>query len=117
MFHQFLNFVLRRTGSLLLNIVSMYMYRLSQLNVSELLRGVGFILTTRNHIAMRGRKNFSNGVDGVVRKFRAFVQGHFSEGCQVSMMVYYRNAELTDMHLVYRSANCSGSVVKCLYGD
>ena len=75
----------------------MYMYRVSQLNVSELLREVGCILTTRNHIAMRGRKNFSNGVDGVVRKFRAFVQG---------IVISYKD-ELAEMHLQYGAADCS----------
>ncbi|GFT04901.1 hypothetical protein TNCV_4712701 [Trichonephila clavipes] len=46
-------------------------------HISELLRGVGYILTTRNHIALWGRKCFPDAVDGVVRKFRAFVQGIF----------------------------------------
>ncbi|GFW99524.1 hypothetical protein TNCV_3417571 [Trichonephila clavipes] len=33
-----------------------------QFHISELLRGVGYILTTRNHIAMWGRKCFPEAV-------------------------------------------------------
>ena len=38
------------------------LHRMSQLNFSELLRGVGRILRTRNHIAMWGRKCFPEAV-------------------------------------------------------
>ncbi|GFS66049.1 retrovirus-related Pol polyprotein from transposon 17.6 [Trichonephila clavipes] len=86
--------------------------RVFQFHISELLRGVGYILTTRNHIALWGRKCFPDAVDGIVRKFRAFVQGIFISHKNATMDT---NAELADMHLAYGAANCSGPAAQRLY--
>ena len=46
-----------------------------------------------------GSKSLSDAVDGIARKFPAFVQGtgHFAQGRQVSKIADYTNAELADM--------------------
>ena len=45
-----------------------------QFNASELLRGVGCILTTRNYLANGVKIVFSDVIDGVVLKVCTFVQ-------------------------------------------
>ncbi|GBN10130.1 hypothetical protein AVEN_161156-1, partial [Araneus ventricosus] len=50
-------------------------YRVSQHHVSELIGGTGCTPMSRNHIATQGRRCFFGAVDGVVRKFRPFLQG------------------------------------------
>ena len=64
-------------------------------------RGIGCIRTTQ--IATRGRKSFSDSVDGVVRDNHLFTQEH-----QNRRKPNYTNAELVDMHLAYGAADCSG---------
>ena len=49
-----------------------------------------------------------------VSNFRAW-NPHFALGRQVSRMVDYTNAELTDVHLAYRAADCSRTAVQRLY--
>ena len=75
-----------------------------QLNISLLLKGEGCIQRFQNHIAMLSRKCFSYAVDGVVRKFRTFVQGIVISR-KVSRMAHYTNVELTDLHLAYRAVD------------
>ena len=86
----------------------------------KFLRGVGCILSIRNHTAMLGKKCFSNAVYGGVRKFRAFVQeivillkGVKLVGWLLKRKCMYSSVklvkvELADMHLVYNAADCRG---------
>ena len=82
-----------------------YIHRVSQLNISELLRVVGCIRWLE--ILQQCRFWCSRWLGVKVSCFRAG-NCHFAQRYQVSWKADYTNAELVDMRLAYGAANYSG---------
>ena len=83
----------------IVNVTYIYNIQGVSVNVSDILRRVWYILTTRNRIARRCRWRCAK-----VPSFRAR-NHHFRQGHQVNRMVDYMNSELADMYLPYEVAD------------
>lgn len=70
-----------------------HLYRMPQYNISELVGGVGCTLMTRNPIAKQGRKCFSDVVDGIIQKFRAFLLG---------IVISHKDAQLVGWLIIWK---------------